>query len=151
MYGSYKKTGQYLNKENSQQDERVDAISKFSEALHQALKFVEDEVMGLLGNSKGLSVKVDCQSFKTRNNVMVRISNGYGRGKSLPLKWEYEADIFGNGEVKIESDSESGIQATNSREIKYLEQCGSIFSKLAKIDWLKIVRDAKFPVEKDYF
>lgn len=135
------------NKLKSKFDSEVDA---WDDAKQEISLFVEDQVKAALGRA-GKDLQVDAD-FSLGSLAHVRVGNGTFANHEAPLTWSFEAILDKEGNVKKETGSWSGLNATTPEDVKKLRDIVDVLEILNNMDWYTILSNMneKYPNWEDY-
>lgn len=129
---------------------RDEQYSRFNQAQNSVFKSVEDKIRQQLGDKIGeLYIKVDTRFGR---GLQVQIGNSDGgprRDANASLTWSWNASLDENGNVKKESSSWSGLEATTLEHIQDLKLCVEQLEIINTMDWSELL-DVSLPNWKDY-
>lgn len=127
-----------------------DASNRFHRAQANVFSGVEEEIRRQLGDKIGeLNIRVDTYFG---GGLHVEIGNSTGSPRRSPnasLTWNWSATLDGTGNVKKESSSWSGLEATTLAQIEDLKLCVEQLEIINTMDWAKLL-DVTLPEWKDY-
>lgn len=127
-----------------------DASSRFYNAQQSIFSDLEKEIRRKLGDKIGeLNIRID---ERFGHGISVRIGNSNGSPRRSPnasLTWDWTATLDENGNVKKESSSWSGLEATTLEQIADLKLCVEQLEIINTMDWAKLL-DITLPNWKDY-
>lgn len=135
------------NKVKSQFDSEVDA---WNDARDEFSLFVADQVKVALGRAgKDLQVDVD---FNFGRLPHVKVGNGTFVNHDFPLTWNFEVTLDKEGNIKKETGSWSGLNATTLEDVKKLRDIVDVLEILNNMDWYTILSNMKeqYPDWKEY-
>lgn len=146
------------------QAERLEAIKKYNEQKAQAqserdaykmqermfegsmLNAVKD---GLGQYAHGLRIRVD-MSYHMHGGYMVHIDNGDNpHDEDQAISWRVDIELDSDGNVKFDTSSWSGLNATDARHIADLRRTVEILDTIQHMDW-KFILDRVGPKWEDY-
>lgn len=129
---------------------RREQYNNYSKAESEVFAEVEDIIRQELGDNIGeLNIRINSK-FDTC--LEVQIGNGNGgprRGENASLTWSWTAYLDKNGQIKKESSSWSGLEATTLAQIEDLKQCVQQLEIINNMDWVQIL-DVSLPNWEDY-
>lgn len=131
----------------SQFDSEVDA---WNDAKDEISLFVADQVKAALGRAgKDLQVDVD---FEFGGSPHVKVGNGTFVNHDFPLTWSFDVLLDKEGNIKKETGSWSGLNATSLEDVKKLRDIVDVLETLNSMDWYVILSNMKeqYPDWKDY-
>ena len=152
----------YAANRADRQAERLEAIKKYNEQKAQALserdayemqnRIIEDSIIsvvrdGLGQYADGLTIRVNMY-YSTGHEV--HIDNGddpYKEGQAL--SWKVDVNLDSDGNVKFDTSSWSGLNATDERHIADLRRTVEILDIIQHMDW-KSILDKAVPKWEDY-
>ena len=144
------------------QAERLEAIKRYNQQKDQALserdayemqtKMFEGSMInavkdGLGQYANGLNIRVDSGYG---NGYQVHIDNGddpYKEGQAL--SWKVDVNLDSDGNVKFDTSSWSGLNATDESHIADLRRTVEILDTIQHMDW-KFILDRVGPKWEDY-
>ena len=156
----------YAANKADRQAERLEAIKKYNEQKAQAQserdayemqnRMIENSIIsvvrdGLGQYAHGLTIRVD-MSYITGATIgyQVYIDNGddpYKEGQAL--SWRVNVNLDSDGNVKFDTSSWSGLNATDERHIADLRRTVEILDIIRHMDW-KSILDKVAPKWEDY-
>lgn len=129
---------------------RDEQYDRFSKAQKDVFSSVENEIRRQLGDKIGeLYIRVDT---RFGSGIQVQIGNDRGgprREAHASLTWSWSAFVDENGNVKKESSSWSGLEATTMDQIQDLKICVEQLEIINTMDWGKLL-DVSLPSWRDY-
>lgn len=152
----------YAANRADRQAERLEAIEKYNEQKAQALRerdayemqnrMIEDSIISAVRHGLGqyaddLTIKVNMY-YST--GYEVHIDNGddpYKEGQAL--SWRVDVNLDSDGNVKFDTSSWSGLNATNERHIADLRRTVEILDIIQRMDWKSILNKV-VPKWEDY-
>lgn len=152
----------YAANKADRQAERLEAIKKYNEQKAQALserdayemqnRMIEDSIIsvvrdGLGQYADGLTIRVNMY-YST--GYEVHIDNGddpYKEGQAL--SWKVDVNLDSDGNVKFDTSSWSGLNATDERHIADLRRTVEILDIIQHMDW-KSILDKAVPKWEDH-
>lgn len=132
----------------SRKKQREDAAyESFENARDIVFESIISDVKKLL-EPTSIQLDITCTDRWGEYKVTVS-SNEYGvYDKNAALGWRWSVSLDENGEIKKESSSWSGLQATTSEHIESLREILRILEALNNIDWEPILTSAKSKTPK---
>lgn len=137
------------NELRSKYDSEVDA---WDSAKEEISLFIADQVKAALGRA-GRDLQVDADfNVGLKNAAHVRVGNGTFVNHGAPLTWSFEAILDKKGNVKKETGSWSGLNATTPEDVKKLRDIVDVLEILNNMDWYTILSNMneKYPNWEDY-
>lgn len=152
----------YAANKADRQAERLEVIKKYNEQKAQALserdayemqnRMIEDSIISAVRHGLGqyaddLNIKVNMY-YST--GYEVHIDNGddpYKEGQAL--SWKVDVNLDSDGNVKFDTSSWSGLNATDETHIADLRRTVEILDTIQHMDW-KSILDKVVPKWEDY-
>lgn len=135
------------NRLKSKFDSEVDVWDSAKEELGL---FIADQVKVALGRvGKDLQVDAD---FSFGRLAHVRVGNGTFVNYDSPLTWNFDVTLDKEGNIKKETGSWSGLNATTLEDVKKLRDIVDALEILNNMDWYTILSNMyeKYPNWEDY-
>lgn len=138
-----------MNEYNSQKSRYESEYEAYESQRRMFIGSMKNAVCDSLGKyADGLNIRID--EMYGENNWSIVINNGddpFKEGQALA--WKVKVQLDENGEIKFETSSWSGLQATTISEIEDLRRTVDILDKIQHIDW-KFILDRIGPKYEDY-
>lgn len=135
------------NRVKSQFDSEVAA---WSDAKDEISLFVADQVKAALGRA-GKDLQVDAD-FSFGKLAHVKVGNGTFVNHDFPLTWSFDVALDKEGNIKKETGSWSGLNATTLEDVKKLRDIVDVLETLNNMDWYTILSNMteKYPEWGEY-
>lgn len=125
---------------------------RFRQAEYDVTSVVENEIKSQLSKFTALQfdVRVDRARFGGEGLYIRVVCNENNKfSEDSALSWSYQAS-FEDGQVKKETSSWSGLQATTEKQMESLTQTLEAIRYLNSVDWSSLL-NKEMPNYKDYF
>ena len=126
-------------------------IAKYDAAVdlvcNTAADYVESKLSGL--SKLDIDVWAD-RAFRSQGiKITVKVNEGTLHDADSALSWTYQVQLDRSGNIKKESSSWSGLQATTEAQMDSLRQTLTALEILNNIDWMSVV-NVEVPKISDY-
>lgn len=150
-----KRKAEYDAKVAEYEADQQDRRRNYRQAEDAVTEPVREFLYNELAQFDLLDFKIDVQrGFRSRGvtglDVHIRCNDSNMFADTSALSWSYKCSIDGNGEVKKESGSWSGLKATTAAQIDSLKQTVAALELLNSLDWYEIL-NKEMPKYSDYF
>ncbi len=108
-------------------------------AVREVFQKTEDKVLKEIGETS-IPLEVDVSSSRYLDGLDVKITNGDNPNSDQALNWSIRIEAA-DGEVKKESNSWSGLNATTKEYIDNLKENVDVLERINEIDWKSILFD----------
>lgn len=143
-----KRKAEYDERAKQLRTKRTEQESAFREEYAKVRDIVKDKVIAeLSGIDLELSIEVSLGITDSIDVVVRDESHLHDDNKSL--SWQYHVSLMPDGQVRKESSSWSGLNATTPENLHDLEMVLEALKALNSIDWENVL-DQKFPKYSDY-
>ena len=127
--------------------------AEYSKAQYAIAKEIEELVKQELGNTS-LVLEFDIRPYGSYSYEVRITANEYQKfDKDRALSWNWGCELDGDGNVRKESGSWSGLNATTKEQLDDLRETLRVLDILNNMDWKAILDDANVrkPKSSDYF
>lgn len=107
--------------------------------MREVFQKTEDKVLKEIGETS-IPLEVDVSSSRHLDGLEVKITNGDNPYNGQSLNWRMNIEVE-DDEVKKESSSWSGLNATTKEHIDNLKENVDVLERINEIDWKSILSD----------
>lgn len=111
----------------------------YKKAMREVFQKTEDKVLKEIGETS-IPLEVDVSSSRYLDGLEVKITNGDNPYNGQSLNWRMNIEVE-DDEVKKESSSWSGLNATTKEHIDNLKENVDVLERINEIDWKSILSD----------
>ena len=147
---AWEKDFELAQKEYDQQERDYDNV------LYTLMENIETEIKNELSDLDTTNLLIQANPYGARFGsdfrTEIRFTYGERSDNKISLKWDAEFSLDNDGNVKKETGSWSGLEATTPELLNDLKNSVKIIERIVNMNWQDIILDAeaKRPNRKDY-
>lgn len=132
---------------------REDQLKVYRKARYDVIETIVSPLKDMLSKFTALEFDIYAEESGWRPPLGVKVRIEANRGKlhddDSALSWNWDVTVSGDGTVKKESGSWSGLSAVNETQLDSLRQTVAALEMLNSIDWKELL-NVNFPNADDY-
>lgn len=125
---------------NAQKAKHETQYSDYKQQARAVFDAIKEQVEAHLSGIKlNLQIRVDHGMSFRGNAIEVQVSNENDRSETNALRWTWKINIDGDGNIKSETNSWSGLEAVTLDQVNSLKETARAMEILVGIDWVHML------------